>query len=71
MTSQEKPDSYAPKFPTKCCKNVATDGTYQSCDKEAEFFYLHSGDICAYCKECHFVCGIKITKEEWERLELR
>lgn len=49
-------------LPTLCCKNVATNGPFKSCEKVATHWYLHNGDVCSYCDEHDYVCGEPIKR---------
>lgn len=46
-------------LPKTCCKNVGIQG-FVSCDKPATHWYLHDEDICSYCEEHDYQCGLKI-----------
>lgn len=46
-----------------CGSNKAPSG-YVACGQPAEHFYLHNGDLCAYCTEHKYVCGDPQTREQ-------
>lgn len=59
-----------------CCK-VVRNGNDMFCDKDAETYYLNinSGykfykdvDLCCFCKDHDYKCGIEVTKEQAEQI---
>lgn len=56
------PDCYCQPIPELlCCKNIATDGPFEACNKIATGSYKNDhGDTVAYCEE-HKSCFIKST----------
>ena len=52
------------KLPKYCCKNVGGDGPFKPCGAFATHWYTHSGnaeEICSFCDEHNYVCGIPIN----------
>lgn len=49
-------------FPETCCK-VTSQEPFKLCNKEATHWYLHNRDICSYCEEHDYQCGVKIIKD--------
>lgn len=43
-----------------CCKNIANTGPVELCSKPTTHHYLHYGDICSYCDEHNYKCGLEI-----------
>lgn len=54
-----------------CCMVIkhGNDGKLVFCDKLAESFYKHNGDVCSYCKEHDYVCGEPLAEEQVEKRE--
>jgi hypothetical protein len=51
-------------LPKTCCKAIYDSGTKYPCpcDKPATRWYLHNEDICSFCEEHNYVCGIPIAE---------
>ena len=51
------------EFPKTCCKNAAKgDEPFRSCGKPAAHWFLHDEDICSYCDEHKYTCGIPLAE---------